>query len=83
MVFHPFEGWDAWNSPSEAVDAATEGWVLINGSLGLLDNQVVLSARTGCADAVAATNIQNPAIPAWSSVRSPASGSSRASGMAR
>ena len=63
VIFHRFDGWKAWNSPTEAVAAAPDGWVLINGSLALLDNQVVLCARTGCADAVAATNIQTPPNP--------------------
>ena len=63
VVFHTFADWEAWNSPTDAVDAAPDGWVLIHGSLALLDNQVVLCARTGCADAVPAANIEIPPDP--------------------
>ena len=57
-LFHTFAGWQAWDSPTEAVEAAPEGWILLNAQLALRDGAVVLcGARDGCADSVVAANI--------------------------
>ena len=57
-VFHRFEGWRAWDSPTEAVAAAPEGWILLEGQLSVLDGVIVVCALDGCADAAIAANVE-------------------------
>jgi hypothetical protein len=55
--FHAFDDWQAWNSPTEAVDAAPDGWILLDGELALRDGSVVMCGTSGCSDSVVAANI--------------------------
>lgn len=57
VVFHTFEGWDAWDSPTAAIAAAPSGWILLEGHLALRDGAVVVCGAAGCSDAVVAANI--------------------------
>ena len=58
--FHRFDGWEAFDSPTAAVEAAPEGWILLNARLAQRDDGVVLCALSDCADAVRATNVESP-----------------------
>ena len=59
-LFHTFDGWEAYDSPTAAVEAAPEGWILLNAALAQRDDGVVLCSLSGCADAVRATNVETP-----------------------
>lgn len=59
-TFHRFDGWEAFDSPTAAVEAAPQGWILLNAMLAPGDDGVVLCALSGCADAVRATNVETP-----------------------
>jgi hypothetical protein len=63
VVYHTFEGWQVWGSPTAAVEAAPEGWILLAGELALEDGQVVVCARSGCDDSARATHVEPPADP--------------------
>ncbi|MDQ2674657.1 MAG: hypothetical protein M3Y40_08365 [Chloroflexota bacterium] len=56
-TWHTFDGWEAWDSPTAAVEAAPDGWILLEGRLALRDGAVVVCGSTGCNDAVVAANI--------------------------
>lgn len=56
-VYHTFDGWQAWDSPTGAVEASPDGWILLEAQLALRDGAVVLCAFSGCADSVVAANI--------------------------
>lgn len=56
-IYHTFEGWQAWSSPTDAVAASPDGWILLEGHLALADGAVVLCARDGCADSAVAANV--------------------------
>lgn len=58
--FHRFDGWEAFDSPTAAVEAAPQGWILLNAELAQGDDGVVLCARSGCADAVRVANVETP-----------------------
>lgn len=62
VMFHTFDGWRVWDSPSEAVEARPEGWILLEGELlAALDGRsVLLCAFAGCADAAVAANLEVP-----------------------
>src|SRR3990170_6034464 len=62
VIFHTFEDWQLWDSPTAAVEEAPEGWILLDGRLTVAPDRasVLLCSRTGCADAVAATNVEVP-----------------------
>ena len=60
VVFHTFDGWRIWDSPTEAVAAAPEGWILLSGGLAIVDGQVALCALSGCGDSVQAANVPEP-----------------------
>lgn len=63
VVYHSFDGWRSWESPTAAVQAAPDGWILLAGPLWVRDGEVVLCAAAGCEDAVAATNVETPDDP--------------------
>lgn len=56
-AYHTFEGWDAWRSPTDAVTAAPDGWILLEGHLALAEGSVVLCALDGCGDSAVAANV--------------------------
>jgi hypothetical protein len=62
VVFHTFEGWQLWDSPTAAVEAAPDRWILLDGTLAIAPDgaRVLLCAPAGCADSVAATNVEVP-----------------------
>jgi hypothetical protein len=60
VTFHTFDDWPIWESPTEAVAAAPEGWILLEGGLAIVDGQVSLCALSGCDDAVRAANVPEP-----------------------
>jgi hypothetical protein len=62
--FHTFDDWPTWESPTEAVAAAPEGWILLEGGLAVVDGQVSLCALTGCDDAVEAANVPESGLGA-------------------
>ena len=63
VLFHTFDGWQVWDSPTDAVAAAPDGWILLAGGLALRDGEVVLCSLGGCADAVIAANVEEPVNP--------------------
>jgi hypothetical protein len=56
-IWHTFEDWHAWNSPTAAVQAAPEGWILLEAQLALRDGSIAVCALDGCADSVVAANV--------------------------
>lgn len=60
VIVHTFDGWERWDSPSEAVASAPTGWVLIDGSLVALGGEVRLCALDGCDDSALAPNLDAP-----------------------
>ena len=62
VIFHTFEGWQLWDSPTAAVESAPHGWILLDGTLAIAPDgaRVLLCSPTGCADSVAATNVEVP-----------------------
>jgi hypothetical protein len=60
VVYHTFDGWPAWDSPTAAVEAAPEGWILLNGSLAPRGDQAILCSVGGCDDGVVAGNMLGP-----------------------
>jgi hypothetical protein len=62
VLFHTFEGWRRWDSPTAAIAAAPDGWILLDGALIVAPERglVLLCSPTGCADSVAATNVEVP-----------------------
>ena len=62
VVFHTFEDWQLWDSPTAAVEAAPDGWILLDGTLAIAPDgaRVLLCSPTGCADSVVATNVEVP-----------------------
>lgn len=60
VVFHTFAGWELWESPTAAVAAAPEGWILLEGGLVAAGGRVHLCAFSGCTDSVVAANVGLP-----------------------
>jgi hypothetical protein len=62
VIFHTFEDWRVWDSPTAAVEAAEEDWILLEGSLvaAPAENRVRLCALDGCEDSVIAANVEMP-----------------------
>jgi hypothetical protein len=56
-LWHTFDGWSAWDSPTAAVQASPDGWILLDGHLSLRDGAIVLCAKDGCADSALAANV--------------------------
>lgn len=52
-IMHTFEGWPVWDSPTGAVAAEPDGWILLDGKLTIIGAEVRLCALTGCEDSVA------------------------------
>lgn len=57
VVYHTFEDWQAWDSPTAAVAAAPSGWILLEGTLALRNGAVVICGARGCADSAVAANV--------------------------
>ena len=62
VVFHTFDGWEVWDSPTAAVEAAPDDWVLLEGELiaDRVQGRVRLCGLAGCADSVVAANVDVP-----------------------
>jgi hypothetical protein len=61
VAFHTFADWRTWDSPTAAVEAAPDGWILLAGRLALnTTGEVVLCATNGCDDSVRAASIEAP-----------------------
>jgi hypothetical protein len=60
VVFHSFDDWPIWESPTEAVATAPDGWILLEGGLAIVDGQVGLCGVSGCDDAVRAASVPEP-----------------------
>ena len=62
VIFHTFDDWELWDSPTAAVSAAPDGWILLDGELNVAatGDSVLLCARSGCTDSVVATNVEVP-----------------------
>jgi hypothetical protein len=59
VVYHTFDGWQTWDSPTAAVAAAPEGWILLEGRLAAgADDAIVLCGVSGCEDAVTPANLE-------------------------
>ena len=63
IVYHEFESWPAWDSPSAAVESEADGWVLLNGELVADAGEVWLCSLNGCADRAFAAGVIAPPDP--------------------
>ena len=62
VVFHTFDGWKIWDSPTAAVESAPDDWILLEGEL-IADREeghVRLCGLAGCADSAIAANVEMP-----------------------
>ena len=62
VVFHTFDGWEFWDSPTAAIEAAPEDWILVEGEL-IADREEGhdrLCGLAGCADSAVAANVEMP-----------------------
>lgn len=62
VIYHQFEGWRVWDSPTDAVAAAPTGWILLEGVLvaDRDEGRVLLCAPAGCEDRAVAANVELP-----------------------
>ena len=62
LVFHTFDGWKIWDSPTAAVEAAPDEWILLAGELiaDRAEGRVRLCGLAGCADSAVAANVDVP-----------------------
>jgi hypothetical protein len=61
VIVHTFAGWPIWESPREALAAASPDWILVAGRLAPQRNgAVALCALDGCADSVLADGVEVP-----------------------
>ena len=62
VVFHTFDGWEVWDSPTAALEAAPEDWILLEGELAAdrTEGRVLLCGLAGCADSALAANVDMP-----------------------
>ena len=58
VVFHTFDGWQVWESPTAAIEAAPEGWILLEGGLATVAGRVRVCSTTGCDDSAVAANVE-------------------------
>ena len=59
VVFHTFDGWEVWDSPTAAIEAAPSDWILLEAEL-IADREeglVRLCALAGCDDSAIAANV--------------------------
>ena len=68
VLFHTFEDWRVWGSPTQALEEAGDEWILLEGELVAVpeDERVILCALDGCHDAAIAANVEmpGPQVPA-------------------
>jgi hypothetical protein len=62
VVFHTFDGGEVWDSPTAAVQAAPDDWILFEGDLvaDRAEGRVRLCGLAGCADSAVAANVDMP-----------------------
>ena len=62
LLFHTFDGWKVWESPTAAVEAAPNEWILLAGELiaDRAEGRVRLCGLAGCADSAVAANVEVP-----------------------
>lgn len=59
-IYHTFEDWEVWESPSAAVDAAPDGWILIEGAISTDGGRVLLCSLAGCGDSAVVATVTAP-----------------------
>jgi hypothetical protein len=57
VIYHTFDGWTVWGSPSEALAAEPDDWILLEGDLRVDGGAVYLCALDDCADRALAMGI--------------------------
>lgn len=57
VAYHTFDGWPVWDSPSAALAARPDDWILLEGALVVDGDAVYLCALEGCADRALAAGI--------------------------
>jgi hypothetical protein len=60
VTYHTFDGWQAWDSPTAAVAAAPDGWILLEAHLAVADEAVIVCGVSGCQDSVEAAAVELP-----------------------
>jgi hypothetical protein len=62
VLFHTFDGWEVWDSPTAAIEAAPDDWILLEGQLvaDRAEGRVLLCGVAGCDDSVVAANVDMP-----------------------
>jgi hypothetical protein len=62
LVYHTFDGWRVWESPTEAVASAPAGWILLSAGLTVdpAGGGVFVCSLDGCGDSVPAPAIERP-----------------------
>ena len=62
-TWHTFDGWRIWDSPTAAVDAKPEEWILLEGHLTAVLGELRLCAAAGCADSARVLDVAMPSHP--------------------
>lgn len=57
VIYHTFDDWTVWDSPAEALAAAPDDWILLEGTLTVDGDAVYLCALGDCADRALAAGI--------------------------
>jgi hypothetical protein len=58
-TYHTFDDWQVWDSPTAAVDAAPDGWILLAGHLAAsADDDIILCGDAACQDSVTPANLE-------------------------
>ena len=65
VTYHTFDDWQVWDSPTAAVAAAPDGWILLEGHLAAADGEIVLCGDAECQDSVKPANLEplDPSMP--------------------
>ncbi len=62
-TWHTFDGWRIWDSPTAAVDAKPDEWILLEGHLAPVGGELRLCAAAGCADSARVLDVAMPSHP--------------------
>jgi hypothetical protein len=63
IVYHTFDGWPAWDSPTAAIASEPDSWILLNGELVADAGEVWLCSFRGCADRAFVAGVPAPTDP--------------------